>query len=87
MTDRIQGKISVLVPCFDEAPSIRANLEEIHSFFRDFAEQYEVICIDDGSRDNTRQELEAAAADHANIKVLRYEQNHGKGGTRKRHAT
>lgn len=79
MLSRVGGKISVLIPCFDEALSIRKNLAEISAFFNGFAERYELICVDDGSRDGTLDELRAAAEQNPHIRVLYYDENHGKG--------
>ncbi len=79
MPERVSGKVSVLIPCYNEGPSIRANLREICAFLKEFAPDYEVICIDDGSCDGTWTELEAAARSDPRIRVLHYEKNHGKG--------
>ncbi|MBI3939314.1 MAG: glycosyltransferase [Acidobacteria bacterium] len=75
----IQGKISVLIPCFNEAGSIRENLREISAFFAEFSESYEVICVDDGSQDGTLAKLKAVAERDPHIRVLHYRQNEGKG--------
>src|SRR2546426_3187358 len=79
MTDRIHGKISVIIPCFNEVHSIRENIVEISRFFRDFVERYELICVDDGSNDDTLTELRFLAQHDPNIKVLHYAENQGKG--------
>jgi glycosyltransferase involved in cell wall biosynthesis len=79
MPNRMPGKISVIAPCFNEGRSIRANLAEISRFFQDFSERYEIVCVDDGSQDNTFEELQAAAVQDPNIKVVHYSKNEGKG--------
>ncbi|MBI2822285.1 MAG: glycosyltransferase [Acidobacteria bacterium] len=79
MGDRIASKISVLLPCFNEGLAIRENVAEISLFFSVFADAYEIVCVDDGSRDNTLDELQAIAARDPHVKVLHYAQNQGKG--------
>jgi glycosyltransferase involved in cell wall biosynthesis len=79
MADRIAGKISVITPCYNEAGHIRENVLEISRFFSEFAERYELICVDDGSTDDTLLELRAVADADPNLKILHYPQNQGKG--------
>ncbi|MGH7195796.1 MAG: glycosyltransferase family 2 protein [Candidatus Saccharimonadales bacterium] len=76
-----QPEISVVIPAYNEGGGSRAglfkqNTEDILARLDDNfkRQQYEVLAIDDGSVDNTAQ----IAAD-AGLKVLRYEQNRGKG--------
>jgi len=66
--------ISVIIPCYNEQPTILALIDKVLAApFRK-----EVIVVDDGSTDGTRQTLEARPADAA-VKVLFQPQNRGKG--------
>ena len=79
MPPTIKDKISILIPCFNESLRIVANIREVDAFFRDFAASHEIICIDDGSEDQTLNRLQAMARDEPRIRVLHYPQNQGKG--------
>jgi len=73
-----QVAISVVVPCFNEAPTIYENLKIIHGYlFRNFHD-FEMIAVDDGSTDGTRQELARFQGDYA-LKIIRKDVNRGKG--------
>lgn len=45
--------LSVIVPCYNEEESLPALFERIEKVAEDWPENYEVVCIDDGSRDRT----------------------------------
>ncbi len=68
-------KLSVIIPAYNEERSIKeiinrvlqANLEK------------EIIVIDDGSRDKTKNILDSKFGRHKNIKILHHKENKGKG--------
>jgi len=67
---------SVLVPCMNEEESIARSIARIH------AEGYpehlkEVICVNDGSTDNTLQEMYRAQAAFPKLTVIDFEENRG----------
>lgn len=49
----IKGKISVIMPAFNEAGYIASAIEETVKTFSEFGCQWELIVMDDGSSDNT----------------------------------
>lgn len=67
--------VSVLVPCFNEG----ANAEETmrHALALDYPD-FEVIAINDGSRDDTGAILERMAAQHPRLRVVHLARNQGK---------
>lgn len=69
-------EFSIIVPVFNEAGNVRPLLAEID---RAMAGQpdWEVIYVDDGSTDGTREELQAAATDCPVLRVLHYPRRHG----------
>ncbi|HQP92038.1 MAG TPA: glycosyltransferase family 2 protein [Candidatus Omnitrophota bacterium] len=75
----LNGKVSVVVPAYNEGSTICANLQEIAQTFDDFGCEYEIILIDDGSTDNTLEEALKAAHKTAHIRVKRNLKNYGKG--------
>jgi glycosyltransferase involved in cell wall biosynthesis len=72
------ARLSIIMPAFNEQDSISAAIEEIQSRFRDETIDYEVIIVDDGSTDETRQIAEKFQ-DGSRVKVVGYQENQGKG--------
>lgn len=56
----IKKSISVVVPCFNEGKTICKNLEKIESFLSSHFFDFEIIAVNDGSVDNTEEELRRA---------------------------
>lgn len=75
----LKEKISIIIPAYNEASHIAANLEEIIRTFNDFGCRYEIVIVDDGSRDGTFEELKKTAKKHSHIIVKRNQRNFGKG--------
>ncbi|KIN64483.1 Glycosyltransferase [Sulfitobacter noctilucicola] len=64
---------SIIIPCYNAAQTIRATLDSIQA---QTCDNWEVICIDDGSTDNTLGLLHDLRAEDPRIHVF---QNMGKG--------
>ncbi len=45
--------VTIFVPCYNEEKNVVNTFKVIHSAFSDLALSYEIIAMDDGSRDNT----------------------------------
>lgn len=70
-------KLSVIIPCFNEAQTIRGLLDAVRKAPIDLLE---VIVVDDGSTDGTKAILaEVEAAAKYDLKVLHHPNNRGKG--------
>jgi len=69
--------LSVVIPFFDEAENVDPLLEELWRTIDGLGIDFEVICVDDGSADDTFARLCAAAARRPHIKVLRFPKNYG----------
>lgn len=72
-------RLSVIMPAYNEGERIRENLLEAAASLEDLGVPFEVIAVDDGSRDDTRREARAAAAADDRIKVVWNTHNLGKG--------
>jgi len=70
---------SVVIPAYNEAARLPAYLGEILTFFDGRGEPYEVLVVDDGSRDATRDRVRQLQASHDRLRLLALPQNHGKG--------
>lgn len=69
-------KISIIVPSFNEQDNIKLLFEHIKTSFKDV--NFEVIFIDDGSKDNTFAEIKQLLNKKNNIIAVRFSRNFGK---------
>jgi poly-beta-1,6-N-acetyl-D-glucosamine synthase len=67
--------VSVLIPCYNEGDNAEETLT--HALALDYP-NFEVIAINDGSRDNTGDVLDRMAAKHPLLRVVHLAQNQGK---------
>lgn len=65
--------LSVVVTVYNEEDNVRPLLEQLHAALA--ALDYELVYVDDGSRDNTIAELRAAA--HPRLRVVELRKNYG----------
>jgi glycosyltransferase involved in cell wall biosynthesis len=73
-------KLSVVMPVYNE----RATLREVVRKVLSVAIEIELICVDDGSRDGSREILAQLQAEYPPIRVLLQPQNMGKGAALRR---
>lgn len=72
-------KLSLVVPCYNEEGNIKKFLSEVEKNFKNWPFAYEIIFIDDGSKDNTMNELRTIIkTSNQNIKVICFSRNFGK---------
>lgn len=73
----VKGRVSIIIPAYNEGDSILKNVAEIARHFETICDDYEVIVVDDGSIDETRNLLETLPDNR--IKLVSYRRNQGKG--------
>jgi dolichyl-phosphate beta-glucosyltransferase len=73
-------KLSVVIPAYNEAERIGSTLTSIHNFLIKQTYPYEIIVVNDGSRDNTAGLVSGMAATIKNLKLIDNKHNQGKGG-------
>ena len=72
-------KLSLVVPCYNEEGNIRAFYTEAKRVFDAEDYEYEIIFVNDGSRDKTQEELEKVYNLHeTNIVIEMFSRNFGK---------
>ena len=69
--------LSIVVPAYNEAARIGKTLKEISNYFEKRGDSYEIIVVDDGSRDDTQAVVEKLAL--PNLRLVSYGNNRGKG--------
>lgn len=73
-------KLSIVMPCYNEKNSVEKIIAEVMDVDLGTTKK-EIIMIDDGSKDGTRDILKKLAAKHDNIKLVFNEKNMGKGAS------
>ena len=72
-------KLSLVVPCYNEAESVHLFLDAVIGTFDGCGYDYEVVFVNDGSRDKTLFQLKKLfAAQRCPIKVVSFSRNFGK---------
>jgi dolichol-phosphate mannosyltransferase len=70
--------LSIVVPCFNEEEVIGETVRRLRAFCDTLVDlDVEVLFIDDGSRDRTRELLRGYAAEDARVRVLGFARNFG----------
>ncbi len=72
-------KLSVVVPVYNEEKRLKSGFEHYYSYLKKQKYPWELIFVNDGSRDNTLNLLNKTAKDKKNIRIISYNQNRGKG--------
>lgn len=69
--------ISIVIPAYNEADNIPNILNKIRTVFQNLDYRYEVILVDDGSRDNTLGTIKSQALTDERIFFLEFSKNFG----------
>jgi len=72
--------LSFFFPAYNEESNVEAVVDEALAKLPRFADDFEVVVIDDGSSDRTPQIADALAARHPNVRVIHHMPNRGYGG-------
>lgn len=70
-------KLSIVMPAYNEEESIVETIDQIEEAFSKVAIDHEIFIVNDNSKDNTLQVLEALSQKYPSVK---YETNHGPNG-------
>jgi dolichol-phosphate mannosyltransferase len=76
----LDATLSVVVPVYNEADNVPELLRRITQVLRGLSPPpaaYELILVDDGSRDATLEKLRAAARDDAHLRIISLSRNFG----------
>ncbi|MFZ0995183.1 MAG: dolichyl-phosphate beta-glucosyltransferase [Candidatus Dormiibacterota bacterium] len=72
-------EVSLVVPAFNEESRLPPSLALIRGALDEAERSYEVIVVDDGSRDGTSDLVEAARPSWPQLQLIVFERNQGKG--------
>ena len=80
MTKRLAG-LSIFYPCYNDSGTIASMLAKALMTAEEIADDYEVLVVDDGSRDMSRKVLEyVSRLDPQRVRLVFHEKNRGYGG-------
>ncbi len=71
--------LSIIVPAYNEELRIPPTLERLHAFLSAQPMRYEIVVVDDGSKDGTCRVVEEHAKRIPNLRLVRQLPNKGKG--------
>lgn len=69
--------LSVIVPCFNEEAVIAETHRRLSASLRAAGDSFEIIYVDDGSRDATAELLRQIQAGDGNVRMVRFSRNFG----------
>ena len=69
-------KLSIIIPCYNESKDIANNCETVRNYLDNLNINYEIILVNDGSKDNTKEVI----SNIPHVIALSYDVNRGKGG-------
>ncbi|MGQ1784033.1 MULTISPECIES: glycosyltransferase family 2 protein [unclassified Saccharicrinis] len=70
--------LSIVVPLFNEEESLSELYNWVRRVLAPLGISFEIIFIDDGSNDTSWQVIEGLAADHVEVKGIKFRRNYGK---------
>jgi glycosyltransferase involved in cell wall biosynthesis len=74
------SSVSAFFPCYNDANTIPGLVRSVEGALRAITDDYEIIVVNDASRDNSAEILAALQADVPSLRVVRHETNRGYGG-------
>lgn len=78
MSDEKKELLSLVVPCYNEEEVIEEFLDAVTAQLQTMDVDYEIICVDDGSRDHTADILRRRSAADSHIHYISFSRNFGK---------
>ena len=70
--------ISVVVPCYNEEKVLQLTYNELSCELAEITHDYEIIFVNDGSRDGTLECLKSFAETSDKVKYISFSRNFGK---------
>lgn len=72
--------LSIIIPAYNESKRITKTLKEMDSFLRTVNYAYEILVVNDGSKDNTAEVVQGLVPEIKNLRLIDNKKNQGKGG-------
>jgi len=72
--------VSAMFPCYNDATTIGGLIDDVHDVLAPLVDELEVIVVNDGSSDASREVLDALHTTRPWLQVIHHERNRGYGG-------
>jgi glycosyltransferase involved in cell wall biosynthesis len=70
-------QLSIVLPIYNEEESIPHLLEELIPALEEIGQTFEIVCVDDGSSDNSFEELKKLRAQDERVRIVQFRRNFG----------
>jgi len=80
MVDSARPRLSLVVPCYNEEDNVPALLDEWFRTLKSMNIPFEMIIVDDGSRDRTLERLREEQLHRPELRLIALERNTGQSG-------
>lgn len=70
-------ELSIVIPVHNESPNIKPLYEELTQTLGQYGRAYEILIVDDGSTDDSFEQLAALQARDPRLRVIRFRRNFG----------
>ena len=71
--------ITIVIPCFNEERALEETLNQTVCYLENKKYKFEIVVVDDGSKDKTREKAGRIAQKNPTVQVIGYTRNRGKG--------
>lgn len=76
---KLDGRLSIIMPAYNEEKLIYNSIKSTLSIVEKFAPDLELVVVNDGSRDNTKNEILKACRQDSRVRLVSSDKNRGKG--------
>lgn len=83
MQKKLIDEISLFLPTYNEQDVIEQTIKKADDVLKKIADKYEILVINDGSKDKTRSIVEKIAKTNKHVRIFNHEPNRGYGGALK----
>ncbi|HXH20771.1 MAG TPA: glycosyltransferase family 2 protein [Dehalococcoidia bacterium] len=77
------SSVSAFFPCYNDANTIPGLVRTVEAALKRLTDDYEIIVVDDGSSDGSREVVRALMAEVPGLRLIEHEKNRGYGGALK----
>ncbi len=74
------SSLSLFLPAYNEAANITKTVTDADKVLKDVANEYEILVVDDGSKDDTAKIVKGLMVKNKHIRLIQHKPNKGYGG-------